>query len=344
MSLWPIARAAELARLWDLSGTVTPLTGERDANFRLDEADGSRWVLKISHPDEDPSVGAFQVEALIHAGRADPDLPIPRVRPMPDGGNWLRLEAGQTPDGHARCVRVVGWLDGVPAASRPQGPASRAVLGGVIARLDRALAGFSHPAQDHPLVWDLSRAHEGRARLQHVDDPALRRLTGEVLEAHAQDWGPRAAAMRRQVIHNDMNPHNILMDPDHDDRLAGVIDFGDMVAAPLINELGVALSYHPTDGPHPLAAAAQVLAAYHAVNPLRDEEFAVLPGLIRTRMAATVATSHWLAVIRPENRAYLLRNMPRAAEGLARLAGLSEGAAADYLRAACAGTKTRTET
>lgn len=335
MSLWSSDRAADLARIWGLTGTITVLTGERDANFRLDEADGSQWVLKISHPDEDPAVGGFQAEALVHAGRADPELPIPRMRPLPDGRVWMRLAADQTPDGHPRCVRVVAWLAGVPAASRPQGPASRAALGRVMARLDRALAGFSHPNQDHDLIWDLSRAHELRDRLHLIEDAGLRRLTSDVLEAHAADWGPRAAAMRRQVIHNDMNPHNVLMAEGADDRLAGIIDFGDMVAAPLVNELGVALSYQPTDGAHPLAAAGQVLAAYHAINPLRDEEFAVLPGLIRTRMAATVATSHWLAHIRPENRDYLLRNMPRAAAGLAQLAALPEGAAADYLRAAC---------
>lgn len=335
MSLWSSARVAELAREWGLSGTITRLSGERDANFRLDEADGSQWVLKISHPDEDPAVGAFQAEALIHAGHADPDLPIPRMRLLPDGRCWKRLDAAHTPDLHARSVRVVGWLEGVPAASCPQGSASRAALGAVMARLDQALAGFTHQAQDHDLVWDLSRAHELRDRVGRIADADLRRLSSDVLELHASDWGPRAAMMRRQVIHNDMNPHNILMDPDHDDRLAGIIDFGDMVRAPLINELGVALSYQPTEGDHPLAAASEVLAAYHVINPLRDEEIAVLPGLIRTRMAATVVTSHWLAHIRPDNRDYLLRNMPRAAQGLARLASLSEGAAADYLRTAC---------
>lgn len=335
MSLWPDARAAELARLWGLSGRLKRLTGERDTNFRLDEADGGQWVLKISHPEEAPSVGAFQAEALIHVVATDPGLPVPRVRRTLDGQPWHLLAAAQTPDGHPRLVRVVSWLEGVPVASRPQGPASRAALGRVMARLDRALAGFSHPGQDHDLVWDLSRAHELRDRLGHVTDPDLRRLTSDVLEAHAADWGPRAAGMRRQVIHNDMNPHNILMDEAAEDRLAGIIDFGDMVAAPLVNELGVALSYQPVDGAHPLAAAGEVLAAYHALYPLTAEEFAVLPGLIRTRMAATVATSHWLASIRPENRDYLLRNMPRAAAGLARLARLPEAEAAAYLRRAC---------
>ena len=336
MNLWSDQRAAELARIWGLSGALTRLTGERDTNFRLDEGDGSQWVLKISHPEEDPSVGAFQAEALIHVVASDPDLPVPRVRMTQDGRPWHLLEATEAPDGHARLVRVVSWMEGVPAASRPQGPGSRAALGRVMARLDKALQGFSHPGQDHDLVWDLSRAHELRDRLAHVTDPDLRRLTSDVLEAHAADWGPRAARMRRQVIHNDMNPHNVLMEEGAEDRLAGIIDFGDMVAAPLVNELGVALSYQPTGGDNPLAAAGEVLAAYHALHPLTDEEFAVLPGLIRTRMAATVATSHWLAFKRPENRDYLLRNMPRAATGLARLARLSEAEAADILRRACA--------
>lgn len=331
-ALWSEARAAELADLWGISGPLTRLTGERDTNFRIDAPDGIR-VLKISHPEEAPEVGGFQAEALIHAGAADPTLPIPGVALTRTGTAWHLLPGDEAPDGIARSVRMVGWMEGVPVASRPQGPASRAALGTLMARLDRALAGFAHPAMDHELVWDLSRAPALRDRLQHIEDVDLRARVGLVLDRHAGDWGPRAAGLRRQVIHNDLNPHNILMDEGGGDRLAGIIDFGDMVAAPLVNELGVALSYHPTEGAHVLDAASEVLAAYHAVLPLEAAEIALLPGLIRTRMAMTVATSHWLAVIRPENRAYLLRNMPRAAEGLTRLEDLGEAEAVDYLNA-----------
>ncbi len=40
---------------------------------------------------------------------------------------------------------------------------------------------------------------------------------------------PQLAGLRHQVIHNDLNLHNVLVDPKDGARVAGVIDFGDMV-------------------------------------------------------------------------------------------------------------------
>jgi Ser/Thr protein kinase RdoA (MazF antagonist) len=40
--------------------------------------------------------------------------------------------------------------------------------------------------------------------------------------------------LRRQVIHSDLHGDNVLTVSDDENRIAGVIDFGDMVRAPLI--------------------------------------------------------------------------------------------------------------
>lgn len=326
MNEWSVEEAADLAKLWGLSGRIERLAGERDCNFRVD-MDGTSWVLKITHPDEDPSVAEFQTAALQHVADRAPDLPIPEVRKTSDGRLFHHL--AQAPDGKPRLVRVVSWLDGRPMASGALDDAAQQQLGGLMAQLDLALADFSHPAQNHELVWDLSRAHHLRDRLQHISNPQLQALAGAALDGHAQDFGPRAQKLRRQVIHNDMNPHNILLSP-AGDSLTGVIDFGDMVSAPLINELGVALSYQMCAEGHPLAGAARIAAAYHSVLPLLTEELRILPGLMAARMATTVTTSHWMTAEQPENRDYLLRNMTRAAAGLAAMAQLGTAQAGNY--------------
>jgi Ser/Thr protein kinase RdoA (MazF antagonist) len=58
-----------------------------------------------------------------------------------------------------------------------------------------------------------------------------------------QQVQPRLGGLRHQVIHNDLNPYNVLVDPQDHITTVGLIDFGDMVQAPLINELAVACSY-----------------------------------------------------------------------------------------------------
>ena len=76
-------RAADVARsLFGVdSHSARQLVSERDQNFLVDEADGSRWVLKVSNAAEDPGVVAMEVATVEHVARMDPDLPVPRARP-----------------------------------------------------------------------------------------------------------------------------------------------------------------------------------------------------------------------------------------------------------------------
>jgi Ser/Thr protein kinase RdoA (MazF antagonist) len=121
--------------------------------------------------------------------------------------------------------------------------------------------------------------------------------------------------LRRQVIYNDLNFHNVLVDPQDPDRIAGIIDFGDIIAAPLINDLAVAASYQ-LGGEAGRAQAAEFIAAYHRALPLRDEEIRLLPLLIEARLAMTLLITGYRARLHPQNAAYILRNNASARAAL----------------------------
>src|ERR687891_80385 len=79
-------QAAELAQeLYGLDATARLLVSERDQNFVLDAADGSRWVLKISNAAEDARVIDMEVAAVDHVAAMDSGLPVPRARPSRKG-------------------------------------------------------------------------------------------------------------------------------------------------------------------------------------------------------------------------------------------------------------------
>ena len=52
--------------------SLKPLAGERDQNFRVDTADGQRFLLKISNPADDGPILAMQCAALRHIELVDP--------------------------------------------------------------------------------------------------------------------------------------------------------------------------------------------------------------------------------------------------------------------------------
>lgn len=322
------------ADIYGLDAVAGELKGERDRNFHLRTHDGGHYVLKVSNPAEDPQVTHFQTQALLHVESRDPTLPVPRVVKTLEGeAEALLTRPGEEP----RIVRILTYLQGEPLHRAPHSRAQRCNLGACLAQLDRALQGFTHPASGHELMWDLKHAGRVRGLLVHIADEERCALATRFLDAFERHALPTMPSLRAQIIHNDMNPHNVLVMADAPDEIAGIIDFGDAVHAPLVNDLAVAAAYQMIEAGHPLEGPADMVAGFHAVLPLDPAEIDVLFDLIATRMVLTVAISNWRAARYPENRDYILRNNPKAWAGLERLAGLSRSEAQSYLRQVCQG-------
>ncbi|MCE1179656.1 MAG: phosphotransferase [Micrococcales bacterium] len=305
-------------------GDATPLTGERDANFRIDDGE-RRWVLKVSHPAEPEPVADLQSAAIRHALAVDPSLPLPQVQLSRAGSPQSPWFA---PDGPVRQVRLYSYLEGMPLASVPADPDLSAALGSVLARLDRALTGYSHLAQDRPLAWDVSQATRLRPLAEHAVDPAL---AGAALDRFAAEAAPRLGALRHQVVHNDLNPHNVLVAEEDPSQITGIIDFGDMVRAPLVQDLATAAAYLVGEEGHPLSGTVEMVRAYRAVLPLTPDELAVVPLMMAARAAISVSISGWRAGLHPDNRDYILRNGAQAQRTLERLAETTPAEGAEWL-------------
>ncbi len=328
------AEAAELAERFGLRGsTVTPLTGERDSNFRLCAPDGGEWVLKVVHPGEDPAVTDLQNQAMLHVARRDPALPTPRPR--------LPLTVWWEPSGRTRRqVRVYSWLPGVPPQVTPLPAPQLRQMASLLARLGVALADLRHPAEHHALLWNMQLAAQVRPLLTHLDDPGRRSIPERLLDVFLGETLPAMRGLRWQLIHNDLNPHNMVVDP-ASGAVSGIIDFGDMVRAPLVQDLATACAYHIPAHGHPLAAALEMVRAYHAVCPLLPAEIDVLFDAMAARGAVSVAISGWRARMQPENAPYINRNARRAWAAMERLVVVPRAEARAMLHAACTGDASR---
>jgi len=278
---------------YGLEPRAARLTGERDENFRLTGADGAEYVLKIANPAEDPAETDFQAAALVHLEQTDPTLPCPRVVRDRSGALHVRfVDAGLE-----RTARLLSYLPGRLLGASVRSRRQRAGCGRLGARLARALRGFGHPAAQRPIVWDVRHTgHMGRL----LDDqprfpfrPAARALLARVT--------PRIDSqlphLRHQIVHNDLNPLNILADPADEGRVTGVIDFGDMTHTALIADVAVtAAELIPPDCADPGEARDSVLdvvSAYHEGVPLLQAELALLGALVASRLLMMVVIHEW---------------------------------------------------
>lgn len=319
---------ALVARLYGIDGSVSPLAGERDQNCAVASADGTRYVFKISNPSEPVALVDFQIAALEHIARTSPSQPVPRVvRTLDDHTRDTVTLA----DGARTTVRMYTYLQGIQIRETPRTAAQRVAMGRGLAELNLALSGFTHPAATHDLLWNVSAAHRLTVQLASLIDGPRRALAQSFMTRFTDLVLPRLPALRAQVIHNDYHLYNVLVDPDDQARITGIIDFGDMLYAPLVGEVATAAAFHMTGNADPFEGPAQFVGAYQAVLPLTNPEQEIVADLMATRQLVTALISEWRALRYPENRAYIMRHNPAAWEALSQMADLSRDEARDRL-------------
>ena len=268
-------------------------------------ADGREYVLKIANSAEDRVATDFQIQALIHiAGRVRRDrLPVitPEIVPTVDGDNHIIMES---PAGE-HMARVITFLPGVPLENRIASAGLARNAGTFLAHLGVALQGFEHPGSRHGLLWDIQRALELRPLVQYVPDPQDAANVAAALDAYETHCLPVFPVLRAQVIHSDLNPDNLILESADGETIAGVIDFGDMLHAPLVADVAIACSYQRVVDGDPLSLIAELVAGYQVVTPLRPEETEILFELIKARLCASIAILDWRAAARDGADEYL---------------------------------------
>jgi len=293
--------AAEIARVvFGRSGEVRRLSGERDANFLID---GERpVVLKFVNDVEPDAEALMQVAALEHLAAAT-DLRVPAPAPDLEGRLLSHLVARSGAPLRARCYT---YLPGSSAVSWPIDDRSRRAVGRTAGRLTRALSGFDHPAAERLNLWDTRAVAHLAPLMEFQPVSPLSEMLAAFLERFRRRVTPRVAGLRRQVIHNDLSPSNLVVG-----EALSVVDFGDMILAPIVCELAVAASYQitPEDPSNDLALVAD---AFDAEFPLTDEERELLPDFVLARLAGRILITRWRAERFPENHVYILRSSEAA--------------------------------
>jgi 4-aminobutyrate aminotransferase-like enzyme/Ser/Thr protein kinase RdoA (MazF antagonist)/murein DD-endopeptidase MepM/ murein hydrolase activator NlpD len=318
---------------YGIESTLTPLVGEYDLNLRATSPDGD-YLCKVMRPGCDPALVEMQCAALEHLATRAPDLPLQRLIRTRDGSHWTVLTAD---DGTERLFWVLTYLPGrTLVETRPHTYTLLAELGQALGQVDATLADFSHPACTRELKWDLRRATWIAPRVNAISDPARRSIVARIVEDFEHRISPALEELSQQAIYGDANDHNLLVDydPHGAQRLAGILDFGDMCFTPKVCEVAIAVAYAMMGESDPVAAAAAVVAGYHSALPLSDTELTLVFPLALTRLAVSVVNSALSQQERPDDPYITVSEAPAWAL-LERLHRHDPALAEARLRAAC---------
>lgn len=318
---------------YGIRGTLDSLISERDQNYRVTTAAGERFVFKIANRSENKITTDFQIQALLHLVRQGRPIVTPATHRTLGG-----KESSILMDGDIEHVcRVVSYLDGTPLSAVRVTPELARGFGRYAANLDLELADFEHTGDRQVLLWDLQRAGDLRELISYVEETELRTAASLCLDDFDRYVQPDLSLLRRQVIHGDLNADNVLVADDHK-SIAGVIDFGDMVRAPLIMEIAVAAAYLRVGDGDSLSLIAPFIAGYNSITALEADELGLLFDLVRARLVATIAILSWRLSIRGRDDDYARQNMESersAGQFLLQLDKLTRDPFTERVRKAC---------
>ncbi len=314
------------------SSSLSPLSGERDQNFRVGTPGGQRFLFKISNPADERPVLEMQAAALRHIERVDPGLPVMRALPTAAGESWVEVPGR---DGRSYPARLFTFLPGHVTANTALTTAAIWSHGQITARLGRALRGFFHPAADYEILWDITHLAKLRPLLTHLSDGPRKAQVERVLDRFQDRIEPALPGLRAQVIHADMSLDNVLLGDDL--RISGIVDFGDMTHAPLVCDLAVAVAdvLHGRDDA--IEAAGAIIGGYVSVTPLEVEEAGLLADLVAARLATEVTVTAWRRGLYPDNSAYAASGEPGARAFLDAIEAMGIDAVGRRFREACLG-------
>ena len=305
--------AAEIAAaFFGISGRVTPLPGERDQNFLVTTKNGRSCVLKIANAAEDRSILEAQHQAMDFLGRHVSFCP--KTMPARSGDHLVPVHSEKT---GTHLVRLVSYIQGTPMGLvKRRSPGLFMDLGRSLGLMDKALAGFSHPAVHRDFHWDLAHASGVvNQYISHVTDTHLRDLIAQCTREFENTTLALLQTLRKSVIHNDANDYNVLAGGGTDlysrnQSVTGIIDFGDMVYSHTVCDPAIAAAYAVLDMPDPLQTAAGIIKGYHQVYPLDDTEISVLFSLICMRLCVSACLAAFQHKQRPDDPYLRISQVP----------------------------------
>ncbi|MBF4467731.1 aminotransferase class III-fold pyridoxal phosphate-dependent enzyme [Flavobacterium sp. LC2016-12] len=313
---------------YGLNVTVKALNGYDELNFLLSNEKNEKYILKVSNESHPFPFLEAQINIIQHLKKSNISDCFQHFSINKQGEELTKIIR----DSKTYYIRILNFLEGTFWVDAKEKTSElNHNLGSFLGSMDHALQDFSHPAMHRSYTWDISRASEAGDNLKHILNHEKRRIAGYFLLQFDTEVVPEIHRLRHAYIHNDANDYNILV---QENRISGLIDFGDMIYTALANNLAIACTYAMLDEEDPLAVAASIVAGYHKAYPLKEQELDLLYYLIAGRLCISVTQSAYNASLDSNNEHHFITEKP-AWNLLYKLIEINPIKAQDAFRKAC---------
>lgn len=279
--------------------SIQRLMGYEIATYKVTAASG-KFILKKFPKVKEHYAKVRHENVVLDALMGRVSCQIPEIYPSHTGDKII--EVGKD------IYRLQTFLEGDFLAEQTPSNEVLSDLGRILAEVDTALLKSELPGPpSYAREWDLRNALENVPLLDEVDSISMRRLINYFLFQFKEMVMPHAYKFPSQLIHGDANNWNVLT---KENRINGLIDFGDMCHSWRINELAIALAYALMDAENILEAASNVISGYCDKTPIEEVEIDSLYYLIAARLCTTLCHAAKSQRLDPENEYLVISQKP----------------------------------
>jgi len=291
-------------KYYNIIAQGTLLNGYDEQNFLLTNNDGEKFIMKIANDSHSVDFLDAQVKIINHLSASELSNQFQYFILNSTREELTKINI----ENINYYIRILTYLEGTfwVDQNKSQEKPHKA-LGVFLGKVDKALENFSHPAMHRHYTWDISTAADANRKLHHINNHEVRRIVGYFLMQFETDVLPELSSLHHIYAHNDANDYNVLLDKD---QIAGLIDFGDMVYTPRINNVAVACTYAMLNTENPLDIAEKVVQGYNEICKLSEKELGLLYHLIAGRLCISLTQSAFNASKDSNNEHHFITEKP----------------------------------
>ena len=274
------------------SFTLNKLNSERDVNFTITLQNKKKYVLKISNPSEDLNILQYQDRLIKHLSTTkDLKKYIPNI---------LHKKIVKYLDKKNReCfVRILSYIDGRMYGDIKINSNIEKSLGNLIGMTSVQLKNFFDKNSYRKFIWDPSNI-DWLYKEINLFNGNKKSILLNCYSEYKKLVKNNLKNLRYSITHSDPNNYNLVV---KNNKVNGLLDYGDSIYAPTINDLAICLSYALMNNNNIFSTLQNIISEYHKIYSINEDEINSLISLTKSRLMITVVMAKKQRIKYPANK------------------------------------------
>lgn len=254
------------------------LNSERDYNLKIITENKEKFIIKISNPLEKYDILLLQDSMLNHLSKSI----LKNLIPKP-----IHKEIKKFKDlkGRECYVRILTFIEGDILANNQDNKVLCINFSKFLGHLSKSLKNFEHYAAHREFIWNSSNIEWIENDIRLFNDRSKINIIKMIINLYNSNIKPKLNNFRYSIIHGDANNYNVISS---NNKIVGLLDYGDSIYAPTVCELAVALAYSLMNSSNIIDKCCYMVESYQSVFPLNKNEIEAVSTLIASRLLISV--------------------------------------------------------